>query len=272
MHSTLSELKNTLTPSEQMPVVFIGHGNPMNAITDNAISQQWRSIGLQIPNPQAFVVISAHWTTQGTEIMAAMQPGMLYDMYGFPEELYRVQYPSPGSPELATLLKQAFVSYEARLDSVRGLDHGVWSVMNHLAPEAHIPVLQISLDMRQSLAQLHEAFQLLRGFRNHGVVFIGSGNIVHNLYAVDFSGTSTYDWALEFDDITEKALHQRNDTALIHPQNQSLFSLAAPTDEHYRPLIAALALLDPTEQLTQFNATIDMGSVGMRSFISNPLP
>jgi 4,5-DOPA dioxygenase extradiol len=191
-------------------------------------------------------------------------------MYGFPDQLYKVQYPAKGSPELAKLLQKQLLSYEAQLDSTWGLDHGTWSVLKYLAPKPKIPILQISLDANQSLEQLTEMFRLLKPLRKKGVIFIGSGNIVHNLGAVNWHDNKAYDWALEFDDLSAAAMTNHRLDLLTRPGKiSSTASFAIPTDDHYRPMLAAMSLLDKSEELQYFNEVIDMGSVGMRSFVAN---
>jgi 4,5-DOPA dioxygenase extradiol len=267
---TLNQLKTTLKPSSQMPVLFVGHGNPMNAILDNDITRMWGSVGSNLPKAQAIVVISAHWLTKGTHITDAPKQKIIYDFYGFPDELYQVSYDANGDPAIAQQLQQAFLEYEAKLDSTWGLDHGTWSVLKHLAPEPQIPVLQISLDYEQSLEQLTDMFRLLKPLRKKGVLFIGSGNIVHNLRAVHFGSSKAYDWALEFDALSAEAMSQHNIKLLTNPRKiTNAASYAVPTDDHYRPMLAAMALLDDKEQLHYFNDIIDMGSVSMRSFIAH---
>jgi 4,5-DOPA dioxygenase extradiol len=170
---------------------------------------------------------------------------------------------------VAKQLQQTLVAYEAKLDSTWGLDHGTWSVLKHLAPKPKIPVLQISLDAGQSFEQLTEMFRELKPLRNMGVIFIGSGNIVHNLRMVNFYDNKTYDWALEFDNLSAKAMTEHNLKLLIQPEKlSSSASFAIPTDEHYRPMLAAMSLLNHNEEIRYFNEVIDLGSVGMRSFIS----
>ena len=267
---TLIKLSTVLKPSPRMPVLFVGHGNPMNAILDNEFTQQWQKVGATLPQAQAIVVISAHWLTRGTHVTDAPTQPLIYDMYGFPDELYKVEYPAKGSPELAALLQKQLLRYEALLDSTWGLDHGTWSVLKHLSPKPHVPVLQISLDITQSLEQLTEMFALLKPLRKKGIIFIGSGNIVHNLRAVNWHNNTPYDWALEFDELSAKAMSQHELKLLTKPGKiSSTASFAIPTDDHYRPMLAAMALLDKSEELTYFNDSIDMGSVSMRSFIAN---
>ena len=266
----LNKLGYTLKPSPKMPVLFVGHGNPMNAILDNDFTRSWQRVGNKLPQAQAIIVISAHWLTHGTHITDAPKQPIIYDFYGFPDELYHVPYNASGSPEIAELLKKELLKYEAKLDSSWGLDHGTWSVLKHLAPEQKVPVLQISLDVDQSLEQVVELFKQLKPLRKKGVVFIGSGNIVHNLRAVDFSGRTTFDWAQEFDALTADAITKHDTTTLTQPHRMSSAAfMAVPTDDHYRPMLAAMALLDKHERLEFFNEAIDLGSVGMRSFITS---
>ena len=253
-----------------MPVLFVGHGNPMNAILDNEFSRSWQKIGTNLPKPQAIVVISAHWLTNGTHITDAPKQQIIYDMYGFPDELYRAEYKASGSPELAKILQKQLLEYEAKLDSTWGLDHGTWSVLKHLAPAPKVPVLQISLDARQPFSELVEMFAQLKPLREKGVIFIGSGNIVHNLQAVNWQNDKAYDWAIEFDELSAKAMSNHRLDLLTRPGKiSSTASFAIPTDDHYRPMLAAMTLLDSKEQLQYFNDKIDMGSVSMRSFIAN---
>lgn len=252
-----------------MPVLFVGHGNPMNAILDNEITKNWRKVGENLPEPQAFVVISAHWITDGTHVTDAPTQPLIYDMYGFPDELYQTTYNAKGDPQLAEKIRQSFLAYEAKLDSTWGLDHGTWSVLKHLAPEAKVPVLQISLDARQSLPELVEQFKLLRPLREQGVIFIGSGNLVHNLSAVNFTDDTLFDWAIEFDQKAQYEMSRHNINALTHPHKfGNSATLAVQYDDHYRPMLAAMALLDHKEELRYFNDVIEFGSISMRSFIA----
>ncbi|HRF28378.1 MAG TPA: class III extradiol ring-cleavage dioxygenase [Candidatus Saccharibacteria bacterium] len=265
----LQKLSHTLKPSPKMPVLFVGHGNPMNAILDNDITRHWAEVGKSLPQPQAFVVISAHWLTRGTKITDAPTQPIIYDMYGFPDELYQVKYPAKGDPSIAGTLRDAFLHYEAQLDSSWGLDHGTWSVLKHMAPNVKVPVLQISLDINQSLPQMTEMFKLLKPLREKGVIFIGSGNLVHNLRMLNFHDDKVFDWALEFDTKASEQMSLHNLELLANPRKiSSSAAVAVQMDDHYRPMLAAMALLDSSEGLTYFNDVIEMGSIGMRSFIA----
>lgn len=266
----LRQLETRLKPSPKMPVLFVGHGNPMNAITDNEITQNWTKVGKNLPKPQAFVVISAHWLTNGTRVTDAPKQPIIYDMYGFPEELYQVQYEAKGDKAIAKTLREAFLDYEAKLDTTWGLDHGTWSVLKFMAPEPKVPVLQISLDVNQSLEELVNMFKLLKPLRKKGILFIGSGNLVHNLGMLKFDDDKPFDWAIEFDSLASENMSQHNIRALTNPKKMtSAALLATQFDDHYRPMLATMALLDKKEDLTFFNDVIEMGSIGMRSFMAN---
>lgn len=270
MHK-ISELENYLLPSPRMPVLFVGHGNPMHAISDNDITQTWSKIGTLLPAAQAIIVISAHWLTSGsTHITDAPKQPILYDMYGFPDELYKVTYHADGDPTIAKILEQSFRRYEAKLDSGWGLDHGTWSILKFIAPHPQVPILQISLDMELTLNELSEQFRDLKKLREKGVIFIGSGNLVHNLRLLNFEDEKIFDWALEFDDLAGKHMRDKNLKKLTNPSSiSSASSLAVQFDDHYRPMIAAMSLLHEDENIEFFNEVIDMGSISMRSFITN---
>ncbi len=264
----LKDIARHLSPSPRMPVIFVGHGNPMNALYDNDITKNWAQVGRNLPDAQAIVVISAHWLTRGTHVTDAPKQQVIYDFYGFPDELYQVEYRANGDPEIAKLLAAALQRYEAKLDSTWGLDHGTWSVLRHLAPEPKVPVLQISLDMTQPLPGLIKLFAELRPLRERGVVFIGSGNIVHNLRAINWMDDKVFEWAEEFDIATAAAISSHDVSALAQPHKLSDgYRMAVPTDDHYRPMLAAMALLDADEDISYFNDVIEMGIVGMRSFV-----
>jgi 4,5-DOPA dioxygenase extradiol len=191
---SIADLDHRLRPSALMPVMFVGHGNPMHAISDNAYTRTWHQLGQQLPEAQAIVVISAHWLTPGrTHITDAPKNPIIYDFGGFPDELFRAQYESVGDTDVARLLARQLVEYEAQLDQQWGLDHGTWSVLKHLAPEPGVPILQISIDYTMPLPQLYQLYGRLRAMRRRGVVFIGSGNIVHALGRVKWDGGTAWD-------------------------------------------------------------------------------
>ena len=253
--------------SDKMPVLFVGHGNPMNAITDNAFAKQWERVGLNL-TPRAILCVSAHWETSGSLITAMPQPKTIHDFGGFPDELFRVQYPAPGSPELAsdvvTATHQRIVQ-----DHEWGLDHGAWSVLKRMFPKANIPVLQLSLDVRKSPLQHIELARELSYLRSKGVVIIGSGNIVHNLGMIQWRG-GTLDWAVEFDELSKELITTRDLASLANYTalgKEALLSI--PTPEHYLPMLYALSLIEADEEIEFFNETIDLGSVSMRSFMTS---
>jgi len=267
---TISDLDNRLVASPLMPVMFVGHGNPMNALADNSFTRKWTEVGEGLPAAQTIVVVSAHWLTPGqTHITDAPRNPIIYDFGGFPDELYQVKYESFGDEQVAKVLAKQLVEYEAELDKQWGLDHGTWSVLKFLAPKPEVPVLQISIDYSMPLPKLYELYGRLRAMRRRGVIFIGSGNIVHALGRVKWDGGEAWDWAQQFDTDTAAALRDREIGKLVDPYGTwSEARIAVPTDDHYRPMIASLSLLEDGEDIEFFNESIDMGSIGMRSFIT----
>lgn len=255
-----------LSPTPIMPVLFVGHGNPMNAITTNTFADEWERIGKEL-QPRAIVCVSAHWETRGSRVTAMQRPKTIHDFGGFPDELFRVQYPAPGSPELAQDI--ARLTHETiLLDHEWGLDHGAWSVLKRMFPSANIPVIQVSLDVMKSPLQHVEVARQLSSLRRQGVVIVASGNIVHNLGLVQWRG-GALSWALEFDALSKNLISSRDLKALANYTALGREAqLAIPTPEHYLPMLYALALVEDTEDIAFFNETIDLGSVSMRSFIT----
>lgn len=249
-----------------MPIMFVGHGNPMNAIEENSYSAEWERVGKILPRPTAIVVMSAHWMTRGRFVVASPKPKMIYDFYGFPEALSSVVYPAMGNPVLAREIAELLLGTE--LDFDWGFDHGAWSVLVQMFPAADIPAIELSLDATQTLEEEYQLLQRLRPLRDVGVLFIGSGNIIHNLGAVDWHGEPAK-WAIAFDREIKRYLETHDDAALLHPEALGgNAQLSIPTDEHYRAMTALLSLRDPDENWEFFNEKIDLGSIGMRSFIS----
>lgn len=248
-----------------MPLLFVGHGNPMNAIVDNSFSLTWKKIGQNLPTPKAIVCISAHWLTRGSFVTSSTHPELIYDFYGFPKELYEVQYPAVGSKQWAGEISQC--SPGMQLDHKWGIDHGAWSVLRRMFPTASVPVIQISIDYSKSPEEQFHMIQKLRELRDKGVLFIGSGNIVHNL-GLAAMNDKPYDWAVEFEAISKKLVEKGDEKALINYQKLgSISQLAIPTDDHYRPMLNTLALKHDNEEPIFFNEGIDMGSVSMLSFM-----
>ncbi|HCY75380.1 MAG TPA: 4,5-DOPA dioxygenase extradiol [Ignavibacteriales bacterium] len=266
----LNKMTQQFNSTERMPVLFLGHGSPMNAIEENEFVQGWREIGKTLPKPNAVLCVSAHWETKGTFVTAMEKPKTIHDFGGFPEELYKVQYPAPGSPELAKETKSIIKKTEIGLDDKWGIDHGAWSVIKHLYPDADVPVIQLSLDYSQSPQYHFELARELSSLRKKGVLIIGSGNMVHNLRMVDWRRMNEsdygFDWAIEASEKMKKFILSGDHKQLINYQSQGKeFNLAVPTPEHFLPLLYALALKDESEELTLFNDKAVGGSLTMTS-------
>jgi 4,5-DOPA dioxygenase extradiol len=250
-----------------MPVLFVGHGSPTNAIEDNAFSESWRDIARRLPEPSAILCISAHWETRGTRVTVATQPRTIHDFYGFPEALYQVQYPAPGAPEWAERTRQVVRCTEVRLDDEWGLDHGTWSVLVNMYPDAHIPTYQMSLDRTQPPRHHYGLGRELRALRAEGLLILGSGNLVHNLRLAR-QGAAPYDWAVAFDEWATARLVEQDHQALIdYGQMGQTARLAVPTNEHYLPLLYAIATQGPNEKISFACPEIVFGSVSMRALI-----
>ena len=251
------------------PVFFIGHGSPMNGIEQNIFSKKWQEIGKTIDLPCAVLVVSAHWLTTGTLVTAMSEPKTIHDFGGFPKELFNVQYPAPGSPDLAKETKSLITKTEVYLDDKWGLDHGAWSVIKHLYPKADIPVIQLSLDYSQTPQYHYELAQQINSLRKKGVLIIGSGNMVHNLRMVEWkrlNETFGFDWAIEANEKMKKFILNGDHKQLIDFRSQGkAFDLAIPTPEHYLPLLYTLALQDKNEEVKLFNDKAVAGSLTMTS-------
>lgn len=266
----LNKMTQQFDNTEQMPVLFLGHGSPMNAIEENEFVQGWREIGKTLPKPIAVLCISAHWETRGTFVTAMEKPKTIHDFGGFPKELYDVQYPAPGNPELAKEIKDKLKKTEVGLDNNWGLDHGAWSVIKHLYPKADVPVIQMSLDYQQTPQYHYELAKELGSLRKKGVLIVGSGNMVHNLRMVDWRRLNEtdygYDWALEASEKMKNFILSGDHKPLINYQSQGKeFNLAIPTPEHYLPLLYALALKEENEKVSLFNDKAVGGSLTMTS-------
>jgi 4,5-DOPA dioxygenase extradiol len=257
------------TYTEKMPVLFLGHGSPMNAIEENEFVDGFRKAGAEIPTPRAVLCISAHWETRGTLITAMDNPPTIHDFGGFPQELFEVQYPAPGSPDLANDIKGLLLKTEAGLDYKWGLDHGAWSVIKHLYPEANIPVVQLSLDYYQTPQQHYDLAKELASLRDSGVLIIGSGNIVHNLGMVAWNKLNSefgFDWAIEASEKMKKFILDNDHNSLINFKSQGkAFHLSIPTTEHFLPLLYILALKEKNEEINFFNEKLVAGSLDMTS-------
>jgi 4,5-DOPA dioxygenase extradiol len=263
-------LTRELTPTEKMPVLFLGHGSPMNAIEENEFVKGFRTAGKDIPKPKAILVISAHWETKGTFVTAMDKPRTIHDFGGFPQALFDVTYPAPGSPELAAETKNIIKSVTVGLDEKWGLDHGAWSVVKHLYPNADVPVIQMSIDYTQGAQYHYDLAKELATLRKRGVLIIGSGNMVHNLRMVAWDKLNAdsfgFDWAIEASEKMKKFILADDHSSLIHFKSQGkAFDLAIPSPEHYLPLIYSLALKEPNEKITLFNDKALGGSLTMTS-------
>lgn len=252
------------------PVLFIGHGSPMNGIEDNLFSRQWKEQVKHLPTPKAVLVISAHWLTRGTKITAMEQPKTIHDFGGFPPELFAVQYPAPGNPALALETQQLITKTNAGLDHDWGLDHGTWTVVRHMYPEADVPVLQLSIDYSQPASYHYELAAELQALRKKGVLLIGSGNMVHNLGMVAFDKLDVpnygFDWAIEANEIFKKLVQNGDHQALIrYNELGKSVQLAIPTPDHYFPLIYTLGLSTKTDNIQLFNDQLAGGSLTMTS-------
>ncbi|PZF71453.1 4,5-DOPA dioxygenase extradiol [Taibaiella soli] len=267
----LNELKNWADKqdaTDKMPVLFVGHGNPMNAILDNPFSRKWTELGKELPRPKAILTISAHWLTRGTHVTAMKMPKTIHDFGGFPKALFDQQYPAPGSPELAKEVQKLVTATEVQEDFEWGLDHGTWSVLKPMFPEADIPVFQLSIDYYKSPQWHYDLAKQLSELRRKGVLIMGSGNIVHNLRMVDFQNRTNYDWAAEFDSKIKSFIDSGNHQGIInYDQLGTVAKMAVPTNDHYLPMLYSMALQDKKDEISYFNEQMDVGSISMRSLL-----
>ena len=248
-----------------MPVLFLGHGSPMNAIEDNSFRRSWASAARRLPRPAAVLCVSAHWETPGVLVTASRRPPTLHEFYGFPRELFEARYPAPGHPTLARRVGEIVSRARVGLDGERGLDHGCWSVLLAMYPEADVPVVQLSLDSRQPGSFHYELARELAPLREEGVLILGSGNIVHNLGVLDFGRPDGYDWAVRFDHEVEKRVLAGDHGPLVAYETLGPEArLAVPTPEHYLPFLYVVALRREEDEVAFFNEETVLGSVSMR--------
>lgn len=278
LHSEINELKldslhqftKNFKATERMPALFVGHGNPMNAIEDNIFTRGFESIAKELPKPNAILCISAHWETRGTFVTAMKQPETIHDFGGFPSRLYEVQYPAPGSPELALAIQQGITSTSVNLTNEWGLDHGCWTVAKFLFPKADIPVIEMSIDYSKPAAFHYQLGKELSALRRKGVIIIGSGNSIHNLRMVDWSNMDTvdsgYDWAIGVNERIRQFITEGDHQSLVNFDKLGKeFKLAIPTPEHFIPLLYTLALQEKDEVPYIFNDHLVAGSLNMMS-------
>lgn len=246
----------------RMPALFIGHGSPMNALEDSEFSRVWAELGRGLLRPNAILCISAHWQTAGTRITAMAQPRTIHDFYGFPQALFDFVYPAPGSPALAAKIQAQLPLIQ--LDREWGLDHGSWSVLCHMFPDADIPVVQLSLDRNKSPEEHYQLGKALCWLRDEGVLIVGSGNIVHNLQAAIWRDTA-HDWAVAFAERVKRLIAEGDHRAVIKYRELSDAALAIPTNEHFLPLLYILGLQDEGEKLSFFTDKTTLGAIAMLS-------
>lgn len=266
----LTNISSGFAPTPKMPVLFLGHGSPMNAIEENQFVRGFRKISKEIPVPNAILCVSAHWFTNGTFVTAMDLPKTFHDFYGFPPDLFAIQYPAPGSPELARETAGLLLPAQVEEDHSWGLDHGAWSVIRHMYPEADIPVIQLSIDYSKPPEYHFQLATQLQKLREKGVLIIGSGNIVHNLRLVDWRNINTvgagWDWAIEARELTNNWILDGNFRNLINYNKQGVaMQTAVPTPDHYMPLIYTLALKEKTDDIALFNDELLGGSLSMTS-------
>jgi len=266
----LNRISHGFSKTPKMPVLFVGHGNPMNAIEENEFVQGFRNAAKSIPKPNAILCISAHWLTNGTKVTAMSMPQTIHDFGGFPQALFDVQYPAPGSPELAKETQGILAPTAVELDESWGLDHGTWTVLKHFYPDADIPVIQLSIDYNKPMQWHFDLAKQLQSLREKGVLIIGSGNIVHNLGRVDWARMNEigygHDWAIEARTYFNKAILDGNFQGLIdYQKGPKALQLAVPTPDHYIPLLYTLGLKSAKEELGLFNDKLLAGSLSMTS-------
>ena len=265
----LTRITEPFQRSERMPVLFLGHGSPMNAIEENEFVRGFRQVAATVPKPQAVLVVSAHWETRGTFVTAMEKPRTIHDFGGFPQALFDVQYPAPGSPELAAEVKNTITSTAVGLDHSWGLDHGAWSVVKHLYPQADVPVIQMSIDRSLSPEKHYALAKELAALRDKGVLIVGSGNMVHNLGMVAWDKLSesfAFDWAQEASERMKQAILTGDHKPLIDFRSQGrAFDLAINSSEHFLPLLYMLAFQNKDERATLFNDKPVAGSLTMTS-------
>jgi 4,5-DOPA dioxygenase extradiol len=272
--TTLGDFKsfanNLPEQDEMMPVLFIGHGSPMNGIEDNEFTRGWKTIAKKIPKPKAILCISAHWETKGTFVTAMEKPKTIHDFGGFPQALFDVQYSAPGSKWLADETKKIITTTTVGLDKAWGLDHGTWSVVRPMYPDANIPVIQLSLDYTKDMQYHYDFAKELAGLRKKGVLIIGSGNMVHNFQFARFSGNFNehfgHDWALEANEVFKNLISENDVKSLVNYKTYSkALQLSAPTPDHYLPMIYSIALRGKNEKVSYFNDSVVGGSFSMTS-------
>jgi 4,5-DOPA dioxygenase extradiol len=250
---------------QRMPVLFAGHGNPMNALETNQYTSAWKRIGADLPRPRAIVSVSAHWYTPGARVTAQERPRTIHDFGGFPRALYEVEYPAPGSPALARRVRELLAPAEVALDERWGLDHGTWSVLVHLFPRADVPVVQLGIDETLTPAEHWDLALGLRPLRDDGILIFGSGDVVHNLHTYSWGRhpVEPYEWAVRFEQVVRTAIEEGDLETVVGYEELPDAALAAPTPDHFLPLLYVLAQGRPEERVTYPVEGFDGGSVSM---------
>lgn len=259
--------------SPRMPTLFLAHGSPMNALGGNALAQALNDLGRALPRPRAILMISAHWRTRGTQVLKVDQPDMIYDMSGFPKELYEIQYPAPGHAEVSDEVQSLIAPLGGSVTADWGFDHGAWSVLVHLYPKCDVPVVMLSLDKKARMEDHHKVARALAPLRDQGVLITGSGNITHNLGALDWEGNGPpMDWAVEFDALIKDGLERRDLGRLLHFEGvpDGLQRQNLPTFEHYHPLIYALGASNDQDKVSYPFHEMQNGSLSMRTVLFSP--
>ncbi|NLA35450.1 MAG: 4,5-DOPA dioxygenase extradiol [Actinobacteria bacterium] len=254
------------TPNPVAPAVFFGHGSPMNAIELNRYSKAWREYGASVDKPKAILAISAHWFTRGTSVTAMPKPRTIHDFGGFPDELYRAKYPAPGDPALAKRVASTLSDLPVSLDTHWGLDHGTWSVLVHVFPEADVPVVQLSIDGTKPASWHWALAERLAELRRDNVMILGSGNVTHNFSEIEWGATHEAKWAVGFDRRIWEAVKAGDKAPLIDYLETPDGRRAAPTADHYLPVIYAAAARLDGDVVSEITSGIDLGSFSMRSF------
>lgn len=252
---------------QRMAAIFLGHGNPMNALLRNQYTEAWTAIGAKLVRPKAVLCISAHWYIQDAAVTVGTAPRTIHDFGGFPKELYQVQYPAPGAPKLAARIQKLLTPFPVRLDESWGLDHGTWSVLRHVYPKADVPVVQFSIDERQPTSFHYEIGKRMASLRDEGILIVGSGNVVHNLHAYAWGRHTVepYDWAIAFEQRVRELLISGDSAPLINYENKLGVEakLAVPTPDHYLPLLYVIGTRQPSEAVTFPVEGMDGGSISM---------
>jgi len=267
LNTWANEIEKLAETDFKMPTLFIGHGSPMNAIEQNDFTQTLQNLGQSLIKPKAILCISAHWTTKGTFVDVSPNPKMIYDMHGFPKELYNLKYPAKGAPSIANEISKTITHTAIQKSTDWGLDHGTWSVLANLYPKADIPTFQLSIDYNQPMQYHYDLAKQLAEFRKKGVLIIGSGNLTHNLNMVDFHDINAKpkDWALEFDMKVKGFIDDKNFKGVINYQKIGYSAqLAVPEPSHFIPLIYTLALQDNNDEIEYFYDKFHYGTLSMR--------